>query len=428
MKMYIFRVAILFTAIFLTNDLFAENSDSLARKEIGIEISGGSRVNLKGLYFTGNLYYARKRMQYDLQYNYYGYNYVRFKNINLNGHLEYTQDIAFLCGYKVPIHKFSILPMAGICFGNGRFKTTDEGTLNYGNGMPGINSTYDKRFFIGLVFNCGFNYQITNHICTGVKFTTFYNRIHNHDYPYYGLQLSAGYKIKEWQKSSPPVTTKHKSRWRIDLASGINIGKVAVKEFGSTIKSYKDDRALGAYYSKLSFAKIFNSDAAIKFTFQSKRIAYEHIYARGGPLHRNKTWYDLLSFNICGGIDHDFKRVSLYSYLGIGIEYMLKKAVLNTSMWGYLADPYYYNFKSDYHPADNRWTIPVSLSLGVDVKINRFILISMGSGCDYNLIRYYLADDGYSEYGFVGHSINQYSFYFCSGIKFNIQKREKRIE
>jgi hypothetical protein len=182
------------------------------------------------------------------------------------------------------------------------------------------------------------------------------------------------------------------------------------------IKKYSSDKTIVANYSKLSFTRIFHSGAAYRMALQSKRITYERIYDAGGPLSKSKTWYDLLSFNINGGYNHDFKRISLNSYLGTGIMYLLAKSDVNTSMSGTPYPPNHYNFD----PKDTRCTIPVSFSLGMDYRINHLLSISLNSGMDYNLIPFTLRKDGVSDFGYISHSIYQYSLNVCLGITFKI--------
>lgn len=422
MKKYISLVVIPFTILFFTNDICAQKKYTSIEKEFGVEISGGSRANLKGVDFTSSLNLSGNRMQYALQYNYYGYNYAKLDNIYLHEYLEYAHTLGFLAGYKIPTNKFSILPMTGICIGRGRFANTESYDEGYIYGMIGDNTTYKKRDFLGLVLKCDLKYRITDHIGAGITFTTSMNHIFNHPALYYGLQLSSGYIIKDWKKYHPLDTAKKRGKWEISLAGGVNYGKVAIKTKYSTIKNYSSYKTIWANQVNLSCARIFKSGVSLRLTFLNKRITFEHIYGPGGPLSKSKTWYDLLEFNISSGYNYNFKRFSFNNYLGIGIVYLLKKAELRTSLNGISWDPDYYDFHSGWGKKDIRLTIPVSFSLGIDYHLNRLLSISLTSGIDYNLTPFVLYRDGANDFGYITHYIYQYSIFNCLGIKYKIGK------
>ena len=59
MKTYIYRVAILIIILSFTKPIFAQVKDTLVKKEFGVKLSAGSQINLKGIYYTGGLYYSK---------------------------------------------------------------------------------------------------------------------------------------------------------------------------------------------------------------------------------------------------------------------------------------------------------------------------------------------------------------------------------
>jgi hypothetical protein len=226
--------------LFFTDFVSAQGKDTLVKKEIGIEVSGGSQIDMIGIFFKGGFYYSRKRTKYTLQYQYYGFNHVNLDDFK--GYLEESHSVSALVGYKIPIKKFSIFLNAGLCFGNGRFANQ---TYNNNNGE---NTYYFKTGFLGLVLNCAATYDINDRFNIGLSFNTFIN---SHFYPspsnqyiiknfrylnnYNGLQISAGYKIKEFEKKikQNPVRTINSDRlyakWRFSLnfggAFGFNLGQ-----------------------------------------------------------------------------------------------------------------------------------------------------------------------------------------------------------
>ena len=209
--MYIFKAVTLSIALFFTNFLFATEKDSLVKKETGVLFAGGSQTNLKGIYFTGEFYYSKNKIRYALQYNYTGSHYINLTNFS--GFLEHTNSVSTLIGYKIPIHKFSILLNGGLNFGTGRFAT--KSSYDYG-WIIADNTSYFKTGFLGIIINGSTKYNLTDKINLGLSFTTFFNYYFqyrtsypygsNHQYKFqyldnfYGLQLCADYKIRQWTK------------------------------------------------------------------------------------------------------------------------------------------------------------------------------------------------------------------------------------
>jgi hypothetical protein len=209
-KTFISRVVILFTALLFTNSLFAQEKDALSTKAFGIQLAGGSQVNLKGIYVSGGLFYTKNKVQYTLQFNFTGYKYVTLNDLNYSWFIENTNSVSALIGYKVPVHKWEILLDAGLNIGVGRF-ITNANSYNAGF-IISDNASYFKSGFLGPTFNCFSKYNFTDKINIGLSFTTFLNYYFqyqtsypygsNHQYKfrylnnYYGMQISIGYKIK----------------------------------------------------------------------------------------------------------------------------------------------------------------------------------------------------------------------------------------
>ena len=426
MKKYILLAVILFPVQFYTNNLFAQKKDSLVKKELGIELLGGTSINNKGIYFSGNLNYTRNKFQYTLQYNYYGYNYINIDNVNLHEYLEYSHILALLAGYKFEIHKFRIIPMLGISIGTGRFADKNSYDNGYIYGMLGDNISYNKNDVFGFVFNGAFKYQITDKFNAGLTYNTFLNYVKSHPNFYYGLQLSTGYKINDRKKYRPYKIKNVNNRWEINIAGGFNFGKVEIKEYSTMIKDYSKETSLPAYFTNLSFTKIYHSGVALKFSFQNNRTSFEENYNYGGPLLKTISSYDLINFYISGGYYHDFKRISVYSFLGAGASYLLAKSETNIGMSGVAYPPNNYDFSFNVGNKEMRLALPISFSIGINYKLNRLLSLSFNSGVDYYLTPFILEHDGSTDYGFIAHNINLYSIHYCLGITFKIQKKAKK--
>lgn len=426
MKKYILLAVILFTVQFYTNNLFAQKKDSLVRKEVGVEILGGTSINNKGIYFSGNFNYTRNKFQYTLQFNYYGYNYVNIDNVNLHEYLEYSHILALLAGYKFEIHEFSIIPMLGISIGSGRFADKNSYDNGYIYGMIGDNISYNKNNVFGFVFDGAFKYQITDKFNAGLTYTTFLNYVKSHPNFYYGLQLSTGYTINNHKKYHPNNIKNDNNRWEINIAGGFNFGKVEIKEYNTMIKDYSKETSLPAYFTNLSFTKIYHSGVALKFSFQNNRTSFEENYKYGPPILKIISSYDLINFYISGGYYHDFKKISLYSFIGTGASYLLAKKDIPISDGTMNFSTNIYNFSDTYGKQDTRWSLPIAFSLGINYKLNRLLSLSFNSGVDYYLTPFVLGHDAYNDYGFIAHNINQYSIHYCLGITFKIQKKAKQ--
>lgn len=210
MKTYIYRVAILIIILSFTNPIFAQVKDTLVKKEFGVKLSAGSQINLKGIYYTGGLYYSKKRIQYTLQYSYYGYNYVNLSGVDFNGNLEYVSFISALVGYNIPFHKWTFTINGGLNYGNGGFLINNT-TYNYGYSTQ-VLTTYIQTNFFGGHLNFDIKYKLTNRIKVALSANAINNFYYKND-PYdasldkprfsikylglnYGLQLGVNFKIK----------------------------------------------------------------------------------------------------------------------------------------------------------------------------------------------------------------------------------------
>jgi len=234
--------------------------------------------------------------------------------------------------------------------------------------------------------------------------------------------LLFGIRVGYAQEKTDTLSS-NKKKWEIGLLDGINFGKVAIIENGHRIKNFDSDKTLGGYFAKLSVSRKIHNNLMFRLNIQSKRLAYGKTYNDSGSGLKTKTFYDVGTLIVSCGFKHDSKKISLYTYIGTGLEFLIKKVdSYNYNIKENTWRKHYYSFSSEYYPKDFRWSVPVSLSLGMDIKLSRFISLSLSSGLDYNLTPYYLANDGSSDYGYVGHDIYHYSIYICSGITYKIQK------
>ena len=216
-------------------------------------------------------------------------------------------------------------------------------------------------------------------------------------------------------------TVKKESRWEINLSGGTNNGKDAIYNDGFKIRfplKYNADKTKLAYYSNLSFKKIFRFHVGLKLAIQSNRISYEHIYDPPyQPRYKTNTYYDLFAFFVSVGYNRDYKRFSIYSYLGVGTKYLLEKTEVNTLINGY-SDHIHHSFNNN---EDWRLAIPVAFSLGIDYSINRSFSISLNSGIDYDVTPFVL----YQYRNYINYQyIYQSSVYLSLGVTYKIFKKK----